>query len=264
VSILLSTGERSSSAKPIVLADRWRRYQRDGDRVDRDALVLTYSPLVKHVAGRVASRLPAHVELADLISVGLGGLIDAVERFEPDRGVGFEAFATPRIRGAIFDELRAMDWVPRRVREEGRRIERATAALTTRLQRLPDHAELADELSLDAPGLDDALQRVASSQMLALDQPHQLDRAPADSFTLLDTFVDEAAEDPATASTDAELRDRVARAVLQLTGRAQTILALRYHQQLTHTEIGLVLQITESRVSQIHTQSMIELRALLS
>jgi RNA polymerase sigma factor for flagellar operon FliA len=255
---------RPPTPTPIVLADRWRQYTRHGDRVVRDQLILAYSPLVKQVAGRIASNLPPHVDLADLISYGLGGLISAVERFEPARGIRFETYASLRIRGAIFDELRTMDWVPRGVREEGRRIEHAVATLTTRLQRVPSDEELAEQLSLTAPQLDHALQRAEMSRMVALDRPRPFDGASADTFTLLDTLVDPRAPDPAEASDHAELVARLAGAIQQLSSREQTVLGLRYHQQLTYLEIGEVLQVTESRVSQIHTKCIIGLRALLT
>ena len=261
---MLSTGERSSSPKPIILAELWRRYERDRDRTARDQLILTYCPLVKQVAGRVAANLASHLVLADLISYGFSGLITAVERFESGRGVAFESYAGLRIRGAIFDELRTMDWVPRTIREEGRRIQQATATLTTRLQRLPRDWELADELSLDADELAAALQRVESSQMVALDRPEQFGGERGQTSTLLDALVDRAAPDPAEVSADAELRDRVAAAVLLLPAREQTVLGLRYHQRLTMGEIAEVLQVTESRISQIHSRAVIELRVLLS
>ena len=262
--MLTTAGERSSSSTPIVLAEQWRRYRRHGDRAVRDQLVLAYAPLVKQIAGRVKAHLASHVELADLIAYGFGGLISAVERYEPDRGVRFESFAGLRIRGAIFDELRTMDWVPRGVRAEGRRIQLATASLTARLQRLPSDAELADELSLDAEQLDDALRRAEASHLVALDRPRQFTGDGGDEFTLLDALVDPTAPDPAEESAHAELRDRVAHAVQQLSGREQTVLGLSYHQQLTHAEIGEVLQITASRVSQIHAKCIIGLRALLA
>ncbi|HWH94337.1 MAG TPA: FliA/WhiG family RNA polymerase sigma factor [Baekduia sp.] len=264
-----STGERSSLPKPIVPLERWRRYRRDGDRAARDELIVAYSPLVKYIAGRIAARMPAHVELAELISYGFGGLIAAVERFDPDHGAKFESFAGLRIRGAIFDELRSMDWVPRAIREEGREVERATAALLLRLQRLPNDAELAEELCVDAAQLDRVLQRMTTSRMVALDQPWNVtggDGTPSSASpgSLLDTLADPAAVDPASVSADADLRDRLGTAIAQLPGREQTILALYYHQQLTLAEIGRILGVTESRVSQIHAKSVVHLRALLA
>jgi RNA polymerase sigma factor for flagellar operon FliA len=257
------TVSRSRAPKAIVLAERWRRYRRDGEREVRDQLVLAYSPLVKHVAGRIAARMPSHVELADLVAYGLVGLIDAVERYDPARGVKFESFAGLRIRGAIIDAMRSLDWVPRAIRDEGRQLEQAGAALLTRLQRLPTDAELTAELELEPAAFDALVQRVATSQMVALDQPWGANGGDAAPTTLLDLLPDRAAEDPAALSAQADLQKQVAAAVLQLTGREQTVLALRYHQDLTYAEIGEVFDVSESRISQIHTRSMLNLRVLL-
>ena len=162
---------KAEAPQSIVLAATWRRYKRTGDRETRNKLILAYSPIVKYAAGRMAARMPAHVELADLISYGMGGLIEAVERFEPARGIKFESYAATRIRGAIFDELRSLDWVPRSVRTEARGIEEATAALTARLHRMPTDVELAGHLLIEPKELDASLQRVSDARMIALDQP---------------------------------------------------------------------------------------------
>jgi RNA polymerase sigma factor for flagellar operon FliA len=260
---MLSTVSRSRAPKAIVLAERWRRYRRDGEREVRDQLVLAYSPIVKHVAGRIASRMPPHVDLADLVAYGLVGLIDAVERYDPSRGVKFESFAGLRIRGAILDAMRSLDWVPRAVRDEAREFERTSADLLVRLQRLPTDEELAVALGLDAEELDALLLRVANSQMVALDQPWGFNGSDSAPTTMLDFLPDPSASDPADICDRADLEDQVAAAVLQLSGREQTILALRYHQDLTYAEIGEVFDVTESRISQIHTKSMLNLRVLL-
>jgi RNA polymerase sigma factor for flagellar operon FliA len=261
---MLSTVSRSRAPKAIVLAERWRRFRRDGEREVRDQLVLAYSPIVKHVAGRIASRMPPHVDLADLVAYGLVGLIDAVERYDPSRGVKFESFAGLRIRGAILDAMRSLDWVPRAVRDEAREFERTSADLLVRLQRLPTDAEVAEALGLDSEEYDALLLRVANSQMVALDQPWGFNGTDSAPTTMLDFLPDPAAADPADVSDHADLADRVAAAVLQLSGREQTILALRYHQDLTYAEIGEVFDVTESRISQIHTKSMLNLRVLLA
>src|ERR671929_1298355 len=140
-----------TNVKAIELRDLWRRYKATGDIQARERLVVAYSPLVKYVSGRMASGLPAHVEESDLISYGLIGLISAIERFDPEREIKFETYAIPRIRGAIIDELRALDWVPRSVRARAREIERANVKLEHRLQRAPSDEEIAAELhvSLD-------------------------------------------------------------------------------------------------------------------
>jgi RNA polymerase sigma factor for flagellar operon FliA len=260
---MLSAVSRPHAPKAIVLAEYWRRYRRDGEREVRDQLVLAYSPIVKHVAGRIASRMPPHVDLADLVAYGLAGLIDAVERYDPARGVKFESFAGLRIRGAIIDAMRSLDWVPRAVRDEAREFERTSADLLVCLQRLPTDAELATALDIDAEELDARMQRVANAQLVALDQPWGFNGSDSAPTTMLDFLPDPAAGDPAELSDRADLADQVAAAVLQLSGREQTILALRYHQDLTLAEIGEVFDVSESRISQIHTRSMLHLRVLL-
>jgi RNA polymerase sigma factor for flagellar operon FliA len=259
-----ATVERSQAPTGIVLAECWRRFHRDGERVVRDQLVLAYCPLVKHVAGRIAAPMPAHVELADLVAYGLAGLVEAVERFDPSLGVRFETFGALRIRGAILDALRSLDWVPRGVRGEGRAIEQATATLLCRLQRLPTDAELADELDLDAPELAASLDRVARSFLVALDEPWYSGGGESSTMTFGDSLTDPTAIDPATACSAADLAARVSTAVLALPAREQTILALRHHQDLSYAEIGEVFSVTESRISQIHAQTLLQLRALLT
>ena len=247
----------------IVLAETWRRYARTGEREARNQLILAYSPIAKYVAGRIASRMPAHVELADLVSYGLGGLIEAVERFDPARGVKFESYAGTRIRGAIFDELRSLDWVPRRVRREAREIEAASSDLATRLHRMPTDLELGAELSMEPAELDAALQRVADSRMLGLDQPWDVSGADGSETTLLQTLPDPNAVDPAANAGATDLRARIADAVADLPERERMVLGLRYHQDLRFAEIGEILGVTESRISQLHVKAVLQIRALL-
>ena len=247
--------------KPIVLAELWRRFQKTGDREARDQLILAYSPIVKYIAGRVGARMPSHVELADLVSYGLGGLINAVERFEPARAVKFESYAALRIRGAIFDELRSLDWVPRAVRAEARDIEKATITLSTRLQRMPTDLELAEELSLDPAELDASLQRVADTHMVALDEPWG--QAAGAQSTRGETLPDVDAMDPETSALAAERGDHIAEVIEQLPERERVILALRYQQELSFPEIGEILGVSESRICQLHTKAVIRMRALL-
>lgn len=257
---MLSTVERR---KRIVLTETWQRYKKTGDQQSRNQLILAYSPIVKYTAGRIASRMPAHVELADLISYGLGGLINAVERFEPARGIKFESYAGTRIRGAIFDELRSLDWVPRSVRREARQIEQGTVEVSTRLHRMPTEAELAAEMSIEPAALDAALQRVANARMVALDQPWDMRGADGVETTLLQTLPDPDAADPAASADAADLRDRIADAINCLPEREQVVLGLRYHQELRLGEIGEILGVTESRISQVHAKAVLQLRALL-
>ncbi|ADB48796.1 FliA/WhiG family RNA polymerase sigma factor [Conexibacter woesei] len=254
----------TGSTRRIVLAERWRRYKGTGERAARDDLVLAYSPIVKYVAGRVAARMPAHVDVADLISDGFKGLLDAVERFEPVRGVRFEAYADTRIRGAIFDGLRSLDWVPRAVRAEAREIERATAELAMRLQRMPTDPELAGALSMSRRQLAASLQRVSDSRIVALDEPWGPVLADGRPVALLDTLPDLDAVDPAADSDETERSERIGAAVRQLPAREQVVLGLRYHHDLTLLQIGEVLGISESRTSQLHTKAALQLKAVLA
>jgi RNA polymerase sigma factor FliA len=253
----------AARSSPIVLAEAWRQYKRTGDRSSRNQLILAYSPMVKYLAGGVAARMPPHVEVADLVSYGIGGLIEAVERFDPGRGVKFEAYASTRIRGAIFDELRSLDWVPRRIRREARRIERATVELSSSLHRTPTDAELAAQLSIDTDELDASLQRVADTHMVALDHPWDVGEADGPETTLLETLPDPDAPDPAVSAVSADLRQRITDAILHLPERERLVLALRYHQDMRLAEIGEILGVTESRASQLHAMAVLHVRALL-
>jgi len=222
---------------------------------------VAYSPLVKYVAGRVLSGLPGHVEEADLISYGLVGLISAIDRFEPAREVKFETYAIPRIRGAIIDELRALDWVPRSVRARAREIERANVKLEHRLQRAPTDDEIAAELNIALDEFQDSLLRISNSSIAALDEVWTVSDVTGDEVSLLDTIEDRASPDPARAAGAADLKDRVAEAVARLPEREKIVIGLYYYENLTLREIGEVLDITESRVSQLHTKAVLRLRS---
>jgi RNA polymerase sigma factor FliA len=222
---------------------------------------VAYSPLVKYVAGRVLSGLPGHVEEADLISYGLVGLISAIDRFEPERQVKFETYAIPRIRGAIIDELRTLDWVPRSVRARAREIERANVKLEHRLQRAPTDDEIAAELDITLDEFQDSLLRISNSSIAALDEVWTVSDVTGDEVSLLDTIEDRASPDPARAAGAADLKDRVAEAVARLPEREKIVIGLYYYGNLTLREIGEVLDITESRVSQLHTKAVLRLRS---
>lgn len=159
-----------TNVKAIELRDLWRRYKGSADVAARERLVVAYSPLVKYVSGRMASGLPAHVEEADLISYGLVGLINAIERFEPEREIKFETYAITRIKGAIIDELRSLDWVPRSVRARAREIEKANAKLEHKLQRAPTDEEMATELDCTPEEFHDFLLQISNSTVAALDE----------------------------------------------------------------------------------------------
>src|SRR4051794_36595481 len=212
----------------------------------------------------MASGLPAHVEEADLISYGLVGLINAIERFELEREIKFETYAITRIKGAIIDELRSLDWVPRSVRQRAREIERANAKLEHRLQRAPTDDEMAAELGITVEEFHDSLLQISTSTIAALDEMWTVGDASGDQVSLLDTLTDDSAPDPAALMDQTELKDRVADAIARLPEREKLVIALYYYENLTLREIGEVLGVTESRVSQLHTKAVLRLRSRLT
>lgn len=251
------------------IADLWAAYADDPRKSTKDRLVLHYAPLVKYVAGRVGTGLPAHVDVADLIQCGIFGLVDAIERFEPDRGRKFEVYAMQRIRGAILDELRSQDWVPRSVRSRAREIERAIERLEGREQRSCSDSELAAELDTSTEDLRSTFGQIAMTSVAALDELVAAGRGGgsvdgAGAPSLADSLPDTGAEDPLSAMEDRETRRLLAEAVGQLAERDRTVVGLYYFENLTLAEIGRVLGVTESRVCQLHTRAVMRLRARLA
>ena len=240
----------------------WTAYKQDGRRELRDQLIVHYSPLVKYVAGRVATGLPQNVDQADLVSYGIFGLIDAIEKFDLDRGFKFETYAIARIKGNILDELRSIDWVPRSVRAKARALEKAYSKLEGKLHRTPTDTELADELDLTDEQLQTTLGQISFTGLVALDEMLSGgDRG--DSITLGDTLAD-GGPGPVAAYEVEEMRQILADAINRLPEREKTVLTLYYYEGLTLAEIGSILGVTESRVCQIHTKSVIQLRARLA
>jgi RNA polymerase sigma factor FliA len=240
----------------------WLEFRRTKDRALRDRLILTYAPLVKFVAGRLGSGLPAHVDEGDLVSYGLLGLIGAIERFDPEREIKFETYAISRIKGAIIDELRALDWVPRSVRTRARDIERAMAELERRLMRAPTDEEIADKLGITTEDLGDALTEISRSSIAALDELWTA-TAGGDQVALIDTLEDTTEPDPQGALAQTELKEALGEAIARLPEREKLVVTLYYYEELTLREIGEVLGVTESRVSQLHTKAILRLKARL-
>src|SRR5436309_15180473 len=245
------------------LRELWTRYKDSGDTHARERLVLAYSPLVKYVAGRMASGLPAHVEESDLISYGLLGLISAIERFDPSREIKFETFAVARIKGSIIDELRSLDWVPRSVRAKAREIETAHSKLERTLARTPTDEEVANELGVSMDDFQESLLQISNSSIVALDELWAVSDSSGDQVSLLDTMKDPGAVDPARELGVSELKDRLANAISRLPEREKLVVALYYYENLTLREIGEVLGVTESRVSQLHTKAVLRLKSAL-
>jgi RNA polymerase sigma factor for flagellar operon FliA len=252
-----------TNVKAVELRDLWRRYKTDGDERARERLVVAYSPLVKFIAGRMASGLPSHVEESDLISYGLLGLIGAIERFDLEREIKFETFAVARIKGAIIDELRSLDWVPRSVRARAREVEKAHAELEAKLQRTPTDEEMAERLEMTLEEFEGALLDIANSSVLALDDLWTFadPEGGGGQISVLDTIQDPAAVDPHSEAEASALKDRLADAIESLPERERLVIALYYYENLTLREIGEVLGVTESRVSQLHTKAVLGLRS---
>jgi RNA polymerase sigma factor for flagellar operon FliA len=240
----------------------WLEYRRSGDPGVRDRLILTYAPLVKYVAGRLGSGLPAHVEEGDLVSYGLLGLIGAIERYDPARDIKFETYAIARIKGAIIDELRALDWVPRSVRSRAREIERAIAELESKLGRAPNDDEIAGKIGISVDELEDSLTDISRSSIAALDELWSVS-GEGDQISLMDTIEDTNGPRPADALDEVETREVLADAIARLPEREKLVITLYYYEELTLREIGEVLGVTESRVSQLHTKAILRLKSRL-
>ncbi|MDQ2983790.1 MAG: RNA polymerase sigma factor WhiG [Actinomycetota bacterium] len=245
--------------------DLWREYTKSKDQAVRDRLILTYAPLVKYVAGRLGSGLPAHVDENDLVSYGLLGLIGAIERFDPDRDIKFETYAIARIKGSIIDELRAMDWVPRSVRSRARDIERAIGDLERKLHRAPTDEEIADKLGVSTDDLNDSLTEIGRSSIAALDELWTVSSGGGgDQVALIDTLEDTQGPEPQSELAQTELKEALGESIARLPEREKLVVTLYYYEELTLREIGEVLGVTESRVSQLHTKAILRLKARLA
>lgn len=253
-----------SRPAPTSLDELWARYKDTGDESLREQLILHYSPLVKYVAGRVSVGLPPNVEQADFVSSGVFGLIDAIEKFDLARSIKFETYAISRIRGAMIDELRALDWIPRSVRQKARAVERAYATLEAALRRTPSENEVAAEMGVGIEELHGVFSQLSLANVVALEELLHVGADGGDRLSLMDTLEDTAADNPVEIAEGRELKRLLARAINTLPGREKTVVTLYYYEGLTLAEIGAVLGVTESRVSQIHTKSVLQLRAKLA
>jgi len=245
------------------VAELWREYKQRQTPEARERLILHYAPLVKFVAGRVASGLPQSVDQADLVSYGIFGLIDAIDKFDPSRGFKFETYAIARVKGAIIDELRSFDWVPRSVRAKARAIERAYSKLENELRRTPDDAELARELGMTGDELARALSQISFVGLVALDEILAAG-GERQGQSMVGEPGRDAAHDPVEAFEVDEMKMLLADAINRVADRERLVLALYYYEGLTLSEIGEVLGVTESRVCQIHTKAILQLRARLA
>src|ERR687896_1493684 len=241
----------------------WMEFRKSRDQRIRDRLILNYAPLVKYVAGRLGSGLPAHVDEGDLVSYGLLGLIGAIERFDPERDIKFETYAIARIKGSIIDELRSMDWVPRSVRARARDIERTISQLEAKVGRAPTDEEIARKLGITEEEFQESLLEISRTSIAALDELWSSPGSGGDTVALIDTIEDPLAAEPQQAMAHTELREALGEAISRLPEREKLVVTLYYYEELTLREIGEVLGVTESRVSQLHTKAILRLKARL-
>lgn len=242
------------NARPLryTVDSAWEAWHLSQEHTAREWLVVHYASLVKFVAGRLGAGLPRSVDTGDLVSAGVFGLMNAIDRFDPEQGAKFETYAIPRIRGAILDGLRSLDWVPRSVRSRSRQIQDAIAALEHQLGRAPTDEEIAAELQIEVAELEKWLADVAAGSVGPLDHV-AMDSAPSQSET-----------QPGSALEEGELRDAMRVEISKLPEREQAVLVLYYDDGLTLAEIGEALGVTESRISQIHAKAVLQLRSRLA
>lgn len=256
--------KRVPGRKSDAVADTlWREYKRDHSPASREELILHYAPLVKYVAGRVSSGLPPSVEFAELVSYGVFGLLDAIEKYDHERGIKFETYAIARIKGAIIDELRADDWVPRSIRSRAREIERVYVALEGELRRIPTDEEVAARLGMSLAEYTETLGKLSFISIVALDELWTVSGDRPDKISLADTVEDVKVKDPSQTFELEEMKDMIADAINRLPERERIIVTLYYYEGLTMREIGEVLGVTESRVCQMHTKAILRLRPRL-
>jgi RNA polymerase sigma factor FliA len=259
-----SAGARGEGGPGDEIEAMWVEYKSSSSQEARDKLILHYSPLVKYVAGRVAVGLPANIEQADLISYGIFGLIDAIDKYELTRGIKFETYAISRIRGAIIDELRAIDWVPRSVRFKAREIEKAYTSLENKLKRPPDDPEIAEEMGISLDELNNTYSQLSNVSLVALDELMSVEGERGDRLSLVETLEDTKTVGPMEAVEGQAMRQILTDSINRLPEREKIVVTLYYYEGLTLAEIGQVLGVTESRVCQMHTKAVLALRGRIT
>lgn len=242
----------------------WKDYRQGGSQAAREELIVGYSPLVKYVAGRVSIGLPPNVEFDDLVSFGIFGLMDAIDKFDPERGIKFETYAIARIRGAIMDGLRDNDWVPRSVRQKAKNLEKVCVELENRLGRYPTDQEISEALQISVDGFYQMLNEVSCTTLTSLDEIWLTKNPDDENVRVLDLIENEDSDDPVKQIEITELKEALAKAIDALSEREKLVITLYYYEGLTLKEIGEVLGISESRVSQIHTKSIFRLQGRLA
>ena len=229
---------------------------------NREEVIKRYSPMIKYVANRIAMRLPPHIEVDDLISVGVLWLMDAISKYDSSRGAKFKTYAEFRVRGAILDELRALDWVPRSIRQKASAVEKVVRSLEAKLRRLPEDDEVAKEMDMSLDQFYRTIDETKSVPVFSLEDLG-IAKESGEQQSLLDCLAGKADADPQTQIRLIELKEIIAKAIDTLPEKERLMVSLYYYEELTMKEIGAVLDITESRVSQIHSKAVLHLRTKL-
>jgi RNA polymerase sigma factor for flagellar operon FliA len=242
-------------------ADLWQEYKAAGTLRTREKLLVKYLPLVKYVAGKMMFSLPTCVDYNDLLSAGVMGLIGGLERYRPEQGVKFETFVLPRIKGAILDELRTLDWAPRSLRSKARLVEKVNQRLEKELGRTPTGQEIADDLKINIEDYGEVLLELSKASLLSLDGSRLEDSEQLTS--MYDLLENPQSDNPQRTLEGREMKNLLVSAIENLNEQEKIVMALYYYEELTLKEIGQVLNITESRVSQIHSKALEGLKSLL-
>ena len=240
----------------------WKRYSKAKDQDIRDYFVVKYSPLIKYVAGKISIGMPQSIEFDDLVSYGVFGLIDAISKFDPNRGIKFKTYAMTRIRGAIFDELRSIDWIPRSIRQKAKQIEQVITDLENKLGRTVEDDEIAQELGISMDEFQGLLNKLSGTSLLSLNDIWYLGD-DSDELSILETMEAPENMNPDILIEKEEIRDYIIDAIKKLPDKEKKVIVLYYYEDLTLKEIGDVLEVTESRVSQLHTKAIMRLRGRL-
>ncbi len=241
----------------------WTLYRENKDPRIRDKFVKQYAPLVKYVAGKVAIGMPHNVEFDDLVGFGVFGLFDAIEKFDPEKHVKFKTYAVTRIRGAIFDELRSIDWVPRSVRQKTREVEDIIRKLETSLGRTATDREIAKELGVSLKDFQKLMLKISGTSVLSLNDVWYTGE-DSDKVSIAESIESPQSLNPDTIVEKDEIKRVIIDAINELPDKEKKVLVLYYYEDLTLKEIGKVLEVTESRVSQLHTKAIMRLRAKLT
>ena len=241
----------------------WNEYKETRSPDLRDKIIRQYMPLVKYVAGKVSVGMPASVEFDDLVGFGQFGLLDAIEKYDPDKNVKFKTYAVTRIRGAIFDELRQLDWVPRSVRQKSREIEDTIGDLEARLGRTASDAEIAGKLGISEEEYQQTVMKLSGTSVLSLNDVWYSGN-DNDHMSIGDSIESPSSLNPDVIVEREEIRKIIIQAINELPEKEKMVIVLYYHEDLTFKEIGQVLEVSESRISQLHTKANLRLRAKLT